>query len=281
MLTGREGKVKDIDTIIVDKGKRGGFTPLQPDHYHRFFELFFLLSGKCSFFLRDTVYEMEKGDFIFIAPGELHHARYYHDSPCDIGMIYFKAEFIDTVLLKKWLPAASITEQRSFMGSIPPLYQEAAIGLLGRMLSERSRIDEYSPAFMSCYLQEVLLMLMRHSVMNEEEPDLLNARDADILLATKYICKNYQKPLSLQEVSSQAALSPTYFSKKFKQVTGMGFKEYLNFVRLKHAQTALLTTDNTITDIALENGFNDSNYFKDLFKKIYGKSPREYRKSPQ
>ena len=122
-------------------------------------------------------------------------------------------------------------------------------------------------------------MLMRHSVMNEEEPELLNSRDADILVATKYIYHNYKKPLSLEEVSAQAALSPTYFSKKFKQVTGMGFKEYLNFVRLKHAQTALLTTTNTITDIALESGFNDSNYFKDLFKRVYGKSPREYRKS--
>ena len=85
---------------------------------------------------------------------------------------------------------------------------------------------------------------------------------------------------ALEEVSSVASLSPTYFSKKFKLITGMGFKEYLNYVRLKHAQTALLTSDSSITDIALEYGFNDSNYFKDLFKKVYGKSPREYRKNP-
>ena len=57
-------------------------------------------------------------------------------------------------------------------------------------------------------------------------------------------------------------------------------KEYLNYVRLKHAQTALLTTNSSITDITLEYGFNDSNYFNDLFKKVYGKSPREYRKNP-
>ena len=129
-------------------------------------------------------------------------------------------------------------------------------------------------------VEELLLMLMRHSVMNEKEPDLLNSRDADILLATKYIYNNFRKPLTLEEVSSVASLSPTYFSKKFKLITGMGFKEYLNYVRLKHAQTALLTTNSSITDIALEYGFNDSNYFKDLFKKVYGKSPREYRKNP-
>lgn len=146
------------------------------------------------------------------------------------------------------------------------------------MLTENSRFDEYSEHFERCYLEELLLILMRHSVMNEKEPDLLNSRDADILLATRYIYNNFRKPLTLEEVSSVASLSPTYFSKKFKLITGMGFKEYLNYVRLKHAQTALLTTDSSITDIALEYGFNDSNYFKDLFKKVYGKSPREYRK---
>jgi YesN/AraC family two-component response regulator len=121
---------------------------------------------------------------------------------------------------------------------------------------------------------------MRHSLLTEKDAILLNPKDADILRATKYIYKNFRSPLTLEEVSAVASLSPTYFSKKFKQITGMGFKEYLNYVRLKHAQAALLTTDNSITDIALEYGFNDSNYFKDVFKKVYGKSPREFRKNP-
>ena len=115
--------------------------------------------------------------------------------------------------------------------------------------------------------------------MSEEEPELVNAREVDIMTATKYIYRNFTKPLTLDEVAGVAGLSPTYFSKKFKLLTGMGFKEYLNYIRLKHASAALLTTDSSITDIALEYGFNDSNYFKDLFKKEYGKSPREYRKS--
>ena len=168
----------------------------------------------------------------------------------------------------------------SFMGSVPTVYQEYLHSLLTRMLTENSRFDQYSEHFERCYLEELLLLLMRHSVMNEKEPDLLNSRDADILLATKYIYNNFRKPLTLEDVSYVASLSPTYFSKKFKLITGMGFKEYLNYVRLKHAQTALLTTNSSITDIALEYGFNDSNYFKDLFKKVYGKSPREYRKNP-
>ncbi len=272
---------REIQRITIAKGKRGDFSPRQRDHAHNHFEIFYLSGGKCRFLLKDCVYQLEKGDLVFIAPGELHHAIYDSNPSCEIIMVYFQREHVDWERLKKWLPDHSAEELHSFMGSIPALYQEEYVGLLTRMLSEHAGIDQYSDGFLNCYLQELLLMLMRYSVMSAEEPDLLNARDADILTATKYIYQNYKKPLSLNEVSAQVSLSPTYFSKKFKQVTGMGFKEYLNFVRLKHAQTALLTTGNTITDIALENGFNDSNYFKDLFKKIYGKSPREFRKNPE
>lgn len=277
----KKRRTHDIYKITVAKGKRGDFSPKQSDHSHGYYELFFLLSGKCRFLLKDTVHYLEKGDLVFIIPGELHHAVYSTDGGCEILMVYFKKEHLNwDMFTNKGAPFFSQDMLHSFMGSIPVLYQEECFGLLNRMLTEYAEIDEYSSGFTRCFLHEILLMLMRYSVMSEEEPQFLNSRDADILLATKYIYKNYKKPLSLEEVSAQAALSPTYFSKKFKQITGMGFKEYLNFVRLKHAQTALLTTSNTITDIALENGFNDSNYFKDLFKKVYGKSPREFRKQP-
>lgn len=265
---------RDLDKITVYKGKRGDFSPLQADHYHSFFEIFYLHAGQCRFLLKDHVYHLNKGDLILIAPGELHHAVYSSSASmaCEIVNILFKKEHLA-------LPIGS-QDYRSFMGSVPTLYQEEFHTLLNKMLSEASRFDEYSPHFLQCYLTEVLLLLMRHSVMNERELELPGARDADILLATKYIYNHFQKPLTLEEVSEVASLSPTYFSRKFKQTTGMGFKEYLNHVRLKHAQVALLTTNNTITDIALAYGFNDSNYFKDLFKRVYGKSPREYRKHP-
>lgn len=277
-MSSKKRGTTNIDCIIAEKGRRGEFSPRQSDHCHNYYELIYLLSGECRFLLNDSVYRLVKGDLVLVAPGELHHAL-YETNTCEIMGVYFNKEYIDWDLLKKLLPQPSSRQFHSFMGSIPPLYQEEFVTLSGRMLSESAGIDEYSEAFMSCYLHELLLILMRHSVMIEEEPELLNSRDADILIATKYIYRNYQKPLTLDEVAAQAALSPTYFSRKFKQVTGMGFKEYLNSVRLKHAQTALLTTSGSITDIALENGFNDSNYFKDLFKKVYGKSPREYRKN--
>lgn len=273
----KEGKHKDISHIMITRGKRGSDTSQQPDHFHKYYEIFYLLSGKCRFLLKDSIYTLEKGDLVFISPGELHHSLYYPDIPCDVAFLYFKEDFLPPELFHR---RDRLTHPiHSFMGSVPGLYQEEFHTLLAKLLSENMQIDEFSPSLMSCYLSELLMLLMRHSVMNEEEPELINAKEADIMQAAKYIYKNFQQPLTLEEVSGISNLSPTYFSKKFKATTGMGFKEYLNYIRLKHAAAALLTTSGSITDIALEYGFSDSNYFKDLFKKEYGRSPREYRKT--
>lgn len=261
-----------IDNIVISRGKRIEHTPLHPSHYHDFYEIFCPLSGKCRFMLRDQIHELGKGDLAFIAPGVLHHARYYTDGNCEIIDILFKKSFLYRDVIGK---------APSFMGSIPSLYLEEYTELLLHMLSESTGLDEYSAEFTTCYLQQFLLFLARHSIMHLSEQELINVRDADIQQATHYIYQNFHQHLTLEEVAAVVSLSPSYFSRKFKLVTGMGFKEYLNYVRLKHAQTALLTTNNNITDISLKCGFNDSNYFKDLFRRAYGRSPREYRKNPE
>ena len=59
----------------------------------------------------------------------------------------------------------------------------------------------------------------------------------------------------------------------------LGVHEYLMFVRLQHAALDLVSTGDSITEIALRSGFSDSNYFKDAFKKKYGVTPSAYRKN--
>ena len=166
---GRRGR-KDIDRIIVEKGRRGDFSPLQPDHYHSFYEIFYLWSGSCRFLLKDTVYQLEAGDLVFIAPGELHHSLYSAGEICEIVMIYFKEEYLH-LSDRSADSLTSISGQglqlHSFMGSVPTVYREYLHSLLTRMLTENSRFDEYSEHFERCYLEELLLMLMRYSVMNE------------------------------------------------------------------------------------------------------------------
>lgn len=271
-------KHKDIDSICFIRGKRSFNSKLQPDHYHPFYELIHVNSGSLRFLLKDTLYNLEKGDTLLIAPRELHHSQYFTDITCDLTFVYFKPEYLPTEVIETFKRGYK-GPYASFVGSVPTVYQEELTHMFNRLHTESNSIDELSPQLMSLHLSEILLFFMRHNILATQDLEISNTKEADILLATRYIYQNYKKPLTLDEVASVASLSPTYFSKKFKQTTGMGFKEYLNYIRLKNAATALYSTDSTITDIALEYGFSDSNYFKDLFKKEYGMSPREFRKS--
>ena len=76
------------------------------------------------------------------------------------------------------------------------------------------------------------------------------------------------------EISSDRMLTLTPV---LKTNDGSANKGYI----IKNAEYMLTTTDKSIVEIADTCGFNDSNYFSTIFKKIHGVSPREYRKSSQ
>lgn len=79
-------------------------------------------------------------------------------------------------------------------------------------------------------------------------------------------------------LAGEIHMNPYYFSSFFKKNSGENFKDYLNKVRMKHAINLLVSTDKKTADIASEVGFRDSRAFSELFSRIYGETPSNYRK---
>ena len=113
----------------------------------------------------------------------------------------------------------------------------------------------------------------------QEIPEHIHTTDSQIVQAARFISSHYTEHISAEDIAAAAGYSPNYLSVKFRKAVGIGIHEYLMFIRLQAAALELVTTDDSITEIAFRCGFSDSNYFKDAFKKKYGVSPREYRKS--
>ncbi|MBP5454220.1 MAG: helix-turn-helix transcriptional regulator, partial [Lachnospiraceae bacterium] len=127
-------------------------------------------------------------------------------------------------------------------------------------------------------LKQLLLSCNRYCTFRPNPLSVSSNGNEDMLKATHFIADHYQQPISLDEIAAQVNLSPAYLSKKFHNTIGKTISEYLNSERLKHAALELISTKHSITEIALNSGFNDANYFKDVFKKTFGISPRDYRK---
>lgn len=95
--------------------------------------------------------------------------------------------------------------------------------------------------------------------------------------AKKYIDTHYHTDLSLDDVSREIDISPYYFSKLFKEETGVNFIEYLTGIRLDEAKRLLLDGDRNIKEICCEIGYQDPNYFSRIFKKNVGVTPTEFK----
>jgi two-component system, response regulator YesN len=97
--------------------------------------------------------------------------------------------------------------------------------------------------------------------------------------AQEFIAAHYTESLSLEQVAEHVALSPTYFSRIFKQVMGCTFVEYLTRVRLEEARRLLRTTTLSLAEISYAVGYQSPNYFSEVFKTVEGMTASAYRRS--
>lgn len=95
-----------------------------------------------------------------------------------------------------------------------------------------------------------------------------------------YISKNYHDPdLSLKKISEEFSISESYFSYLFKAETGRNFSEYLEELRMQQAMQLLKETDIPLSELYHHLGYNNPNSFRRAFKKVYGASPKEFRRN--
>lgn len=102
--------------------------------------------------------------------------------------------------------------------------------------------------------------------------------NAQIKAACRYMEKNMGKMITRDEVAEHVWLSPSYFSRLFKQIVGVGYNEYLTELRIKKAKQLLLQNV-SVADIAAIVGFSDARYFGIIFHKKTGYTPSEYRRA--
>ena len=97
--------------------------------------------------------------------------------------------------------------------------------------------------------------------------------------AIDYMKHNYNTDIRLEDIAVRSFISKNYFSKLFKDVTGTNFSDYVQKLRIDEACSLLRNSDMKVTSVAIQTGFNDIKFFYEVFKKITGKTPGDYRKS--
>lgn len=150
--------------------------------------------------------------------------------------------------------------------------------LLAKMVIAHLQKGEDSSISVQSDLYQVLLMMIRFfkkSIPYQEQIELEDERITRIL---NHIEHHYGEPLSLTHMANQEFLSPSYFSRYFKQFVGINFSKYLTNVRLKHSKEDLIHSSDSLFQIASRNGFSTAKQFALAFKTAYEQTPASYRK---
>ena len=96
--------------------------------------------------------------------------------------------------------------------------------------------------------------------------------------ALRYVATHYAEPLHIADVAGKLHLSPDYFGVLFRRIVGENFNTYLMRIRIEESKLLLLSTNDSLTDIAIATGFSDQSYFCKVFKKHTGITPGKYRR---
>ena len=119
-----------------------------------------------------------------------------------------------------------------------------------------------------------------------EAPDAETASEDDAAVSFDRLLPVLEKlraapgePITLEDAAAMSNLSPAYFSRRFRQMSGMPFTEYSRIYRLHLAARRLATTGAAVSEIGYAVGFSSPAHFTARFRERFGMSPREYRKS--
>ena len=145
-----------------------------------------------------------------------------------------------------------------------------------------SRISLFMNSIINANGQELFELTRQFLVKMQGEKEE-QEQNAHVIIdkAKRYIKEHLSDDLSVSNIASYLYLTPNYFSRLFKKVTGEGCNEYIVRKRIEKAKLLLETTNFPTGRIALMVGYRDTNYFSLAIKKSTGKSPKKYREELQ
>ncbi len=241
------------------------------EHIHPFHELYFLISGKVKYFIKDELFSANSGDIIMVKRNYIHTTSYPDGSPSERILVSYN----DAFLGEKYKALTELNAKRKHF--VLSAARQREIEKIVRKLYLEYRNKEENYIDMCKNLLGQLLILLNREDKPETEKEL-SGTPLVIQNAAKYITANFGDNLTLDGLAERFAMSSSYFSKSFKQFTGLGVNEYITAVRIANAKKLLKATNLSVTEISLRCGFNDSNYFATVFKRINGISPKKYSK---
>lgn len=173
----------------------------------------------------------------------------------------------------------SSEETDSVTGKLPKVFKtfdsNTVLGSFKSMISAYEKGTAEGILLAKAKILELVSILSTECIKNHEKKFLRYSEN--ILNACRFMEENFDSHITLCDIASVSALSPSFFHKIFKETIGKTPQAYLLELRLTHAKNLLKNTDHSLSDIAYLCGFEGQAYFGSVFRKHIKTTPKKYR----
>lgn len=254
-------------------------------HAHSEYQLFVVLEGTGTRFVGDSIKAFKPGELVFTGPHLPHlwrsdEAYFAKKSELRINgiVIYFNEHFLgEHIMEKEEMLALKNLFTRALRGlEFQGRSREQIIAMMKELTAMKGiksvihllRILEY----MAATKEYAYISAKAYSdVQTQSEATRMN-------LVYDYVLKNFRRKILLEEIAGLLHMTPTSFSRYFTMQNSKPFSRFVSEIRIKHACKLLTETDEPVSHICYESGFNTLSNFNKQFKEFMLKRPMDYKK---
>lgn len=252
---------------------------------HEYFEMVYIKKGYAVFEILGHPVSIGPNDIIIIKPNQYHKFIVKSESGCEFIVLNFSFKNqhnndFSEVSLDDFLNFVSGRESGPYL-KLKVSQKNDIIVIMNRILKEKQS-TEIGSEFLNYLLVMELFVLISRALKMEWE-NSIKSRSPKIkeLVSSsiKYMNDNYERDISIADVAKYVFLSPSYFTRIFKEEIGISPMNYLLKIRVERAKELLDGSEMKVGDIAQMVGFSNQQRFNEIFKKYTGITPLKFRKN--
>lgn len=272
--------LRELPCGILFHDHRTAATPDMPGHIphtHEFCELYFYLSGKCSYMVENGLFALTGDTVIFTRPGELHCVRVME--PCSYARSYFYIPPNALAFLGEPSPMRFFFNRPFGQSNYLRMPPDTASECRERLGEIRSGMQSDSPDRSANALAQLLLILAAvNRVLDTDASHAVHAAESSAILSEALRCMNAEigEIRSADDLARRLYVSREYLSRLFSRTMGITLSRYITLKRIELAKR-LLSEGAALNDVCAACGWGDYSYFISLFHRETGVTPAKYR----
>ncbi len=253
-------------------------------HYHPEIEIIYFIEGRTNGVIGDGFQQFDEGDLVILGSNFPHVLQenkvFVKENPGTrpFGLII---QFTEDFLGADFMQKPELQAIRSLLHKIKRgiHFKKAAVDKVKEALLSMHLMNDTRKLFILLDVLETLAHADEFDYMTDQNYGYDYTQDEERMRSVHhYIYQHFTEKITVKEIASVANMTETSFCRYFKTRTLKNFTRFLNEIRISYACKLLSDTNNSVTAVCFESGYNELSYFTRQFKKIMNQSPQQYQR---